>query len=144
MIILQRSSLAELHSDLMNQDTQFKLEAGGMRVACLHGELSKMQRQKILAQFIDGRFRALVSPSGWLHETTGCAAAPDCVADSWPTHPGHGRDHPMRLRTSSQIVSDMAARGLDVVDCDAVFNLELPSDAAGYAHRAGRTARAGR
>ena len=43
-----------------------------------------------------------------------------------------------------QIVSDMAARGLDVVDCDAVFNLEMPSDAAGYAHRAGRTARAGR
>ena len=31
-----------------------------------------------------------------------------------------------------------------MVDCDAVFNLELPSDAAGYAHRAGRTARAGR
>jgi superfamily II DNA/RNA helicase len=42
------------------QDTQFKLEAGGMKVACLHGELSKMQRQQILAQFIDGRFRALV------------------------------------------------------------------------------------
>ncbi len=46
--------------------------------------------------------------------------------------------------TAMQIVSDMAARGLDVVDCDAVFNLEMPSDAAGYAHRAGRTARAGR
>lgn len=46
--------------------------------------------------------------------------------------------------TVMQIVSDMAARGLDVVDCDAVFNLEMPSDAAGYAHRAGRTARAGR
>lgn len=43
-----------------------------------------------------------------------------------------------------QIVSDMAARGLDVADCDAVFNLELPSSAAAYAHRAGRTARAGR
>lgn len=31
-----------------------------MKVACLHGELSKMQRQTILAQFVAGRFRALV------------------------------------------------------------------------------------
>ena len=42
------------------------------------------------------------------------------------------------------IVSDVAARGLDVPGCDAVINLELPSDAAHYAHRAGRTGRAGR
>lgn len=42
------------------------------------------------------------------------------------------------------VVSDVAARGLDVAECDAVFNLELPSDAAAYAHRAGRTARMGR
>lgn len=42
------------------------------------------------------------------------------------------------------IVSDVAARGLDVPECDAVFNLELPNDASHYAHRAGRTARAGR
>ncbi|KAL4441461.1 hypothetical protein ABPG77_001965 [Micractinium sp. CCAP 211/92] len=42
------------------------------------------------------------------------------------------------------IVSDVAARGLDIPDCDAVFHLELPTDAAHYAHRAGRTGRAGR
>eukprot|EP00210_Caulerpa_lentillifera_P000583 g564.t1 len=42
------------------------------------------------------------------------------------------------------IVSDVAARGLDVADCDAVFNLELPTDASHYAHRAGRTGRMGR
>ncbi|KAK9813006.1 hypothetical protein WJX72_007336 [[Myrmecia] bisecta] len=42
------------------------------------------------------------------------------------------------------IVSDVAARGLDFEKCDAVFNLELPSDAAHYAHRAGRTGRIGR
>lgn len=42
------------------------------------------------------------------------------------------------------IVSDVAARGLDVADCDAVFNLELPTDAAHYTHRAGRTGRMGR
>lgn len=42
------------------------------------------------------------------------------------------------------IVSDVAARGLDVPDCDAVINLELPSGPDHYAHRAGRTGRAGR
>ena len=31
-----------------------------------------------------------------------------------------------------------------VQECDAVFNLELPTDAATYAHRAGRTGRFGR
>lgn len=40
--------------------------------------------------------------------------------------------------------ADLMARGLDIQDCDAVINLELPSDAAHYAHRAGRTGRAGR
>ncbi len=40
--------------------------------------------------------------------------------------------------------SDVAARGLDIPECDAVINLELPSDASHYAHRAGRTGRAGR
>ena len=41
------------------------------------------------------------------------------------------------------LVSDVAARGLDLPGVDAVINLELPSDAAHYAHRAGRAARAG-
>ena len=42
------------------------------------------------------------------------------------------------------VVNDVAARGLDLPECDAVINLELPSDAPHYAHRAGRTGRAGR
>lgn len=44
-------------------------------------------------------------------------------------------------RFRALLVSDVAARGLDIPDCDAVFNLELPTDASHYAHRAGRTAR---
>lgn len=42
------------------------------------------------------------------------------------------------------MVSDVVARGLDVPECDAVINLELPSNAGHYAHRAGRTGRMGR
>ncbi|GIL82907.1 hypothetical protein Vretimale_8409 [Volvox reticuliferus] len=46
-----------------------------------------------------------------------------------------------RGRLRALVVSDVAARGIDVPSCDAVFHLELPSSAAHYAHRAGRTGR---
>ncbi|KAK3280547.1 hypothetical protein CYMTET_11618 [Cymbomonas tetramitiformis] len=42
------------------------------------------------------------------------------------------------------LTTDVASRGLDMPECDAVFNLELPSDGIDYAHRAGRTGRMGR
>ncbi|GBG76002.1 hypothetical protein CBR_g21243 [Chara braunii] len=42
------------------------------------------------------------------------------------------------------LVSDVAARGLDIADCDLVVNLELPTDASHYGHRAGRTGRIGK
>ena len=41
------------------------------------------------------------------------------------------------------IATDVAARGLDVKDIDAVFNYELPQQAEIYVHRIGRTGRAG-
>ncbi|GLI67297.1 hypothetical protein VaNZ11_011483, partial [Volvox africanus] len=46
-----------------------------------------------------------------------------------------------RGRLRALVVSDVAARGIDVPSCDAVFHLELPSSAAHFAHRAGRTGR---
>ncbi|NQV87912.1 MAG: ATP-dependent RNA helicase DbpA [Woeseiaceae bacterium] len=42
------------------------------------------------------------------------------------------------------IATDVAARGLDVKDIDAVFNYELPPQAEIYVHRIGRTGRAGK
>ena len=41
------------------------------------------------------------------------------------------------------IATDVAARGLDISNLDAVFNYELPKQAEIYVHRIGRTARAG-
>ena len=72
-----------------------------MAVGCLHGEMRKGERQRELAKFRRGIYRAL-------------------------------------------LVSDVAARGLDVPECDGVVHLELPSGPESYAHRAGRTGRAGR
>jgi ATP-independent RNA helicase DbpA len=48
-------------------------------------------------------------------------------------------------RSASVLVAtDVAARGLDVKDIDAVFNYELPQQSEIYVHRIGRTGRAGK
>lgn len=47
-------------------------------------------------------------------------------------------------RTRILIATDVAARGIDVENVDAVFNFDIPQDIEFYVHRIGRTARAGR
>lgn len=42
------------------------------------------------------------------------------------------------------IATDVAARGIDVENVDAVFNFDIPQDIEFYVHRIGRTARAGK
>lgn len=42
------------------------------------------------------------------------------------------------------IATDVAARGIDVDDVEAVFNYDIPNDEEYYVHRIGRTGRAGR
>ncbi len=42
------------------------------------------------------------------------------------------------------VATDVAARGIDVEDLTHVFHFSLPDDMAFYAHRSGRTARAGK
>lgn len=42
------------------------------------------------------------------------------------------------------VATDVAARGIDVDDVEAVFNYDIPSDVEYYVHRIGRTGRAGR
>ena len=83
-----------------SKDAEGKLSARGMPVASLHGDLDKIQRERVLKKFKSGEVRAL-------------------------------------------LVSDLAARGLDIPNCDCVINLELPTDEVHYVHRAGRTGRMG-
>lgn len=42
------------------------------------------------------------------------------------------------------VATDVAARGIDVENVDAVFNYDIPLDDESYVHRIGRTGRAGR
>jgi ATP-dependent RNA helicase RhlE len=41
------------------------------------------------------------------------------------------------------VATDIAARGIDIVDLPFVINYELPDSAETYTHRIGRTGRAG-
>ena len=41
------------------------------------------------------------------------------------------------------VATDVAARGLDIIDLPAVFNFDVPFNAEDYVHRIGRTGRAG-
>ena len=58
------------------------------------------------------------------------------------------RDRVMgRFRTGGieiLVATDVAARGIDVDDVDAVVNYDIPNDVENYVHRIGRTGRAGR
>ena len=58
------------------------------------------------------------------------------------------RDRVMqRFRTEGLeilVATDVAARGIDVDDVDAVINYDMPHDVEKYVHRVGRTGRAGR
>ena len=47
-------------------------------------------------------------------------------------------------RLNILIATDVAARGIDVDDVDAVFNYDIPQDNEYYIHRIGRTGRAGK
>ena len=58
------------------------------------------------------------------------------------------RDTVMNLfrsgRTDILIATDVAARGIDVDNVEAVFNYDIPEDIEYYVHRIGRTGRAGK
>ena len=60
----------------------------------------------------------------------------------------HQRDQVMKGfrkgATEILIATDVAARGIDVDDVEAVFNFDIPQDNEYYVHRIGRTGRAGR
>ena len=73
----------------------------GYSADCLHGEMSQVQRDRVMQRFKDKSLQMLVA-------------------------------------------TDVAARGIDVDDLTHVFHHSLPGEAAQYAHRSGRTARAGK
>jgi len=70
--------------------------------------------------------------------STTAAGAPDALAPI--LNYSNNNDIALRVLLSS----DLAARGLDIVDTTHVIHLDLPDTADTYVHRAGRTGRLGR
>lgn len=52
--------------------------------------------------------------------------------------------HMINGRINVLVATDIAARGLDIIDITHVFNFDMPHTADTYLHRIGRTGRAGR
>ncbi len=77
------------------------LQTRGYTADALHGDMTQMQRDRVMKKFRTGAIEVLVA-------------------------------------------TDVAARGIDVDDVDAVFNYDVPYDEEYYVHRIGRTGRAGR
>jgi ATP-dependent RNA helicase DeaD len=60
----------------------------------------------------------------------------------------HRRERVMKSfraqKTQVLVATDLAARGLDVMDISHIINYDVPEDPSGYVHRIGRTARMGK
>lgn len=78
--------------------------------------------------------------------------AEELSKDNFSTEVIHGdihqrqRDSVMKKYRTSDVnilvATDVAARGIDVEDIDAVINFDIPNDSDSYVHRIGRTGRA--
>ena len=79
----------------------YLLQLRGVDAQCIHGDIPQQKREKVMAQFRQGKLRVFVA-------------------------------------------TDVAARGIDVDDVDAVINYDVPDENEYYVHRIGRTGRARR
>lgn len=80
--------------------------------------------------------------------------AQEMIARGYNAEPLHGdmrqqqRDRVMKKFKDGEldmlVATDVAARGIDIDDIEAVFNYDLPTDLEYYVHRIGRTGRANR
>ena len=77
------------------------LQLRGVDAQCIHGDITQVKREKVMAKFRRGELRVFVA-------------------------------------------TDVAARGIDVDDVDAVINYDVPDENEYYVHRIGRTGRARR
>ena len=96
-----KRSLIFCNTKKMADDLAQALIGRGYFAEALHGDLSQMQRDRVMQGFKNGQTEILIA-------------------------------------------TDVAARGLDIDDVEAVFNYDVPQDIEYYVHRIGRTGRAGK
>ncbi len=96
-----KRSLIFCNTKRMADELAQNLTGRGYFAEALHGDLSQMQRDRVMQGFKNGQTEILIA-------------------------------------------TDVAARGLDIDDVEAVFNYDVPQDIEYYVHRIGRTGRAGK
>ncbi len=96
-----KRSLVFCNTKRMVDELAEALTGRGYFAEGLHGDLSQVQRDRVMAGFRNGTVDTLIA-------------------------------------------TDVAARGIDVDDVEAVFNYDIPQDIEYYVHRIGRTGRAGK
>ena len=116
-------------------------------------EVSQIQKTDILARLIDiNDFKLSIIFCNTKRKVD--ELAHEMIARGYNAVGLHGdmrqtqRDRVMKAfktgRVEILIATDVAARGIDIKDVDAVFNYDLPDDLEYYVHRIGRTGRANR
>ena len=89
------------------------------------------------------QLQARLRPPGALVRARRPAAPTRCTATSAGRAAEGARGVQDAARSTCWSRTDVAARGLDIVDLPAVFNFDVPFNAEDYVHRIGRTGRAG-
>ena len=110
------------------------------------------KRRAVLKQIV--KERGITQALVFVNSKLGCARlARSFERDGLRTNALHGdKSQDERLKALEAfkagevdvlVATDVAARGLDIVDLPAVFNFDVPFNAEDYVHRIGRTGRAG-
>ncbi|MCZ7641241.1 MAG: DEAD/DEAH box helicase [Verrucomicrobia bacterium] len=138
------------------EPVEVRIEAAALTVPTVeqcYVEVDWRSKTEVLARLIDYhdlRYGLIFGTTkAQVDELTEALAARGYSADKLHGDMAQGmRDRVMRRLRERKIeflvATDLAARGLDVDDLEAVVNYELPWDAEDYVHRIGRTGRAGK
>ena len=149
-------SIMEMAKRFLNKPEILKIAQKNLTVPTIeqvYYEVRPHQKMDALCRLLDsqGFHKALVfcSTKRSVDEVTAHLQMRGYMADGLHGNLAQGqRDRVMgRFRTGGieiLVATDVAARGIDVDDVDAVINCDIPNDVENYVHRIGRTGRAGR
>lgn len=100
------------------RDTMYRLEARGMKVGSLHGEMSKMTRANVLNDFRRGRLRALVVSDVVARglDISGCDAVFNSELPSSASHYAHRAGRTGRMDAPGAVVSIVTGSEAFVID----------------------------
>ncbi|MDD4460815.1 MAG: DEAD/DEAH box helicase [Eubacteriales bacterium] len=132
-----------VEEDLENkpQIQQFYIQASGReRVQTIERLMKKEGFRKVIifcntkhtVESVDRQMRAIGSQSDCIHGDMRQSSREKVISAF------------RKGRISMLVATDVASRGLDIDQVDAVFNYDIPEENERYTHRIGRTGRAGR